>query len=119
MAFARGGELVAGIMRFHNALGELTGRRGIRNDVSRYEAIGMGLVEMKSDAKGALLGDYPHYESVLRIEKFFATLYLRYDERFVTSAPDLASKTRRLEWSSDSPALIDRDFGYQARVVSG
>ena len=111
-------ELAAGIMRFHNALRELAGRRGIRNDVSRYEAIGMGLVEMASAAKGALLADYPEKESSLRIEKFFSTLYLRYDERFVTSAPDLASKTRRLEWSEDSPALIDRDFGYEARTAA-
>ena len=33
------------------------------------------------------------------------TLYLRYDERYVYSAPDLASKTRRIEWSPESPAL--------------
>ena len=118
LAFARGGELVAGIMRFHNALRELAGRRGIRNDVSRYEAIGMGLVEMASGAKGALLADYPENESSLRIEKFFSTLYLRYDERFVTSAPDLASKTRRLEWSADSPALIDQEYGYAARIAT-
>lgn len=119
LAFARGGELVAGIMRFHNALRELAGRRGIRNDVSRYEAIAMALVEMAPETKGLLLADYPESESPLRIEKFFSTLYLRYDERFVTSAPDLASKTRRLEWSSESPALIDFDFGYEARVVRG
>ena len=78
----------------------------------------MGLVEMASGAKGALLADYPESESSLRIEKFFSTLYLRYDERFVTSAPDLASKTRRLEWSEDSPAMIDRDFGYEARTAA-
>ncbi len=38
LALTAGGEPVAGIMRFHNALRELVARRGIGNDVSRYEA---------------------------------------------------------------------------------
>ncbi|TDW25636.1 hypothetical protein EV128_11766 [Rhizobium azibense] len=51
IAIAIGGEPVAGIVRFHNALRELVGRRGIRDDVSRYEAIGFGLVEMDGPSK--------------------------------------------------------------------
>ena len=116
IAIAAGGEPVAGIMRFHNALRELIGRRGIRDDVSRYEAIGFAMVEMASGARGALLADYPEAQSSLRFERFFETLYLRYDERFVTSAPDLASKTRRLEWSRVSPALSDLQLDYPARL---
>lgn len=38
-------------------------------------------------------------------ERFFDTLYRRYDERYVVSAPQLARRTRRLEWSVDSPAV--------------
>lgn len=105
MAMTEGGEPVAGIMRFHNALRELVGRRGIRNDVSRYEAIALGMVEMNRAGRGELLDSYPAEDSPLRLERFFATLYLRYDERFVTSAPDLSAVTRRLEWTVDSPAL--------------
>lgn len=116
IALSQGGEPVAAIMRFHNALHELVGRRGIRNDVSRYEAIGFGMVEMEPKARGALLSDYPGDESELRLERFFEMLYLRYDERFVTSAPDLASKTRRLTWADDSPALQHLDIDYDARV---
>lgn len=117
IAMSEGGEPIAGIMRFHNALRELLGRRGIRNDVSRYEAIGMGLVEMESSNRGALLESYPVDDSPLRLERFFDTLYLRYDERFVTSAPDLSSVTRRLEWAADSPALRVPGLDYAARVV--
>jgi len=47
VAMTLGGEPVEMIIRFHNALRQLAGRRGIRNDVSRYEAIGFGLVEME------------------------------------------------------------------------
>lgn len=116
IALSHGGEPVAAIMRFHNALRELAGRRGIRNDVSRYEAIGFGLVEMEPTTIGNLLAEYPERESPLRIEDFFGTLYLRYDERFVTSAPDLAARTRRLTWASDSPALVNLQIDYAPRT---
>lgn len=117
IAMGQGGEPVAGIMRFHNALRELVGRRGIRNDVSRYEAIGLGMVEMEQASRGALLESYPAEDSPLRLERFFDTLYLRYDERFVTSAPDLSPVTRRLEWAADSPALTLAGIDYDARTV--
>ena len=110
-------EPIAGIMRFHNALRELLGRRGIRNDVSRYEAIGLGMVEMEVGNRGALLEGYPIDDSPLRIERFFDTLYLRYDERFVTSAPDLSAVTRRLEWAAGSPALQLPGIDYSTRIL--
>jgi hypothetical protein len=118
VAIAKGGEPVASIMRFHNALRELVGRRGIRNDVSRYEAIGFCMVEMEVATRGALLADYPDPSSPLRFERFFETLYLRYDERFVTGAPDLASRTRRLEWAADSPAFEDLKIDYEPRIAA-
>jgi hypothetical protein len=73
-----GGEPVAGIVRFHNALRELVGRRGIRNDVSRYEAIGFGLVEMHGEARSTLVATFPPPESPLKLNAFFNTLYARY-----------------------------------------
>jgi hypothetical protein len=105
-------------MRFHNALRELVGRRGIRNDVSRYEAIGLGMVEMGAATRGGLLANYPEEGSPLRLERFFETLFLRYDERFVTSAPDLASTTRRLAWAADSPAIAQLDLDYEPRTAA-
>ena len=58
IAMTEGGEPVAGIVRFHNALRELGGRRGIRDDVSRYEAIGFGLVEMRGEERNGLLDSF-------------------------------------------------------------
>lgn len=105
LALAEGGEPVMGMIRFHNALRELAGRRGIRDDVSGYEAVAMSMVDMADPAAGSILETYPPIDSVLRLERFFETLYLRYDERFVFSAPDLNKVTRRLEWAPDSPAF--------------
>lgn len=68
-----GGEPEAGIVRFHNALRELIGRRGIRDDVSRYEAIGFGLVEMHG-AERSLTGSFALEDSPLRLIGFFNTL---------------------------------------------
>lgn len=109
MALTAGGEPVAGIMRFHNALRELTGRRGIRDDVSQYEAVAMTLVDMSVAKRGEPFAPYPPADSPLRLEEFFATLYLRYDERFVYSAPDLSSVTRRTEWQA-SPTGAGFDY---------
>ena len=111
IAMAMGGEPVESIIRFHSALRELTGRRGIRNDVSRYEAVSLALVEMADTDLGALLPTYPAEGSPLRLEQFFELLYLRYDERFVYAAPDLKSVTRRLEWAPESPAFQSEE-GY-------
>lgn len=116
IAMTEGGEPVAAIVRFHNALRELVGRRGIRNDVSRYEAIGFGLVEMHGDTRSALLDSYPPDDSPLELSRFFDTLYARYDERFVVTAPDLARITRRLEWDAASPGLRVPDLDYSARL---
>jgi hypothetical protein len=121
IAIASGGEPVEAIIRYHTALRELTGRRGIRNDMSRYEAVALSLIDM-SDAKlGKSLKEFPPMDSPLRIEQFFKTMYLRYDERFVFSAPDLKSRTLRLQWSPDSPALkegICEGLNYELRLSS-
>jgi hypothetical protein len=120
IAIRKGGEPVEGIVRFHAALRELTGRRGIRNDVSRYEAVSLAMIDVLHGNAGKLLQEFPPQGSVLRIEEFFKTLYLRYDERFVYSAPNLKEITQRLEWSPSSPALQGRpDIGFEPRMSAG
>lgn len=103
IAVQRSGAPVEGVVRFHSALRELTGRRGIRNDVSRYEAVALALVESGGGHVGELFDGYPPQDSPLRIEDFFRMLYLRYEERYLLGAPDLKSATRRLAWAVDSP----------------
>lgn len=123
VALTEGGEPIAGIIRFHNALQELTGRHGIRDDISRYEAVALSMVDMSATMRGRPSATYPNEHSRLRLERFFDTLYLRYDERFVFSAPDLKTVTRRLEWAPDSSAFVGLgaipDLDYEARVLGG
>ena len=120
IAIAGDGRPVETIVRFHSALGALTGRRGIREDASRYEAVSLAMIDMREDSIGRLLPGFPPPDSPVRIERFFETLYLRYDERYVYSAPDLKSKTRRIEWSPESPALesdISSTLDYEIRFA--
>ena len=105
VAIAEDDQPVEAIVRFHAALRELTGRDGIRADPSRYEAISLALVDMRSGRAGRVFDSFPPFDSPLRLERFFKVLYRHYDERNVTSAPNLAGRNRRLEWSPDSPAF--------------
>lgn len=111
IALQASGEPVESIFRFHTALCELTGRSGIRNDVSRYEAVALSLVRPTGTDAGNVLANFPKPDSPLRIEDFFQTLYQRYDERFVFSAPDLKTVTRRIEWSPRSSVFANGDIG--------
>jgi hypothetical protein len=97
------GAPVEGIIRFHAALKEMTSRRGVRNEISRYEAMALALIEPKGEQAGAVLPVFPPSDSPLRFDRFFDTLYQRYEERFVYGAPLLAGITRRMEWSRESP----------------
>ena len=124
IAIQMSGEPVESVVRFHNAIRELTGRRGIRSDVSRYEAAALALIDPAAPEPGEVLTSYPTADSPLRLERFFGTLYLRYDERYVYSAPDLKSVTRRREWLAESPALVSPPQGlaldYEPRLaISG
>ncbi|MBR7990751.1 hypothetical protein KDX04_33460 [Burkholderia cenocepacia] len=105
IALQSNNEPVESIFRFHSALRELTGRRGIRDDVSRYEAVSLALTESGGEHAGEAMMSFPPEGSPLRFEEFFQTLYLRYEERFLIGAPDLKSVTRRIEWDPESPAL--------------
>ena len=96
---------VEGVVRFHQALSAMTGRTGVRDDASRYESIAMALVEVPPANPGELTPDFPPGNSAVHFHRFFSTMYRRYDERYVVSAPLLAERTRRLEWSPDSPAF--------------
>jgi len=105
LAFNPEGEVVDGLIRFHSALRALGDRRGIRDDVSRYEAVALALAETDVAVPGSIVADFPEPDSSLRIERFFDTLYLHYDERYVYGAPALRSVTGRREWAENSPAF--------------
>ena len=103
VAINDGNEPVEALVRFHAALSEMTGRLGVRDDASRYEAVGMGLVDTRPALEGQLLDTFPPSGSRVRLDQFFNTLYRRYDERFVVGAPALAAHTRRRVWDPTRP----------------
>ena len=121
IALQQGGDPVESIRRFYSALLELHGRRGIRNDISRYEAIALALIDTSAAAAGANLSAFPPPDSPLRFENLFNTMYLRYDERYVYAAPTLKSVTERIEWAPDSPALqpgtVAAELDYEPRLA--
>lgn len=119
IAIDENGEPLEAISRFHAALGALTGRDGIRSDPSRYEAIALSMVDVRSGQAGDMIDTFPPSNSPLRLESFFGFLYRQYDERNVVSAPELATRTRRVAWASDSPALtVDllKNIDYDVRT---
>ena len=120
VAIGAGDQPVESLKRFHSALRELTGRRGVRDDVSRYEAVALALASVEVDKIGDILESFPETQSPLRIEGFFNALYRRYDERYVYSAPALAPLTRRVEWSRESAALAAApapELDYRVRLA--
>lgn len=105
IAMQANGTPAESIFRFHEALRELTGRRGIRNDLSRYEAVALAMIESTGKSAGDVLREFPPTDSPLRIEEFFKALYMRYEERYLLGAPELRSVTKRIEWAQESPAF--------------
>lgn len=113
------GRIDPAITRYHDALARLAGRRDLRNDITRYESMGMVLVNPNEDALGEMLPTYPLLESQLHFDRFFTNIYEQYDLRFVFGAPNLAGVTRRLAWDPTSPALEDERLqGITPRVAS-
>ena len=103
------GRPVEEILRFHSALIELTGRRGIRDEISRYEAMSLVLIEPKGGRAGDIFDPFPPADSPLHSRRFFGSLYQQYDGRFVFGAPSLAARTRRRIWVPESPVFCPRE----------
>jgi hypothetical protein len=99
------GSVSTSITRYHDALARLAGRRDMRDDITRYESMSTVLVSPGETTLGQAVASYPPVESALHFDRFFQNLYEQYDMRFVYGAPNLANKTRRLEWDPKSPAL--------------
>jgi hypothetical protein len=116
IAILEDGTVVEGIRRFHQALRDMTGRRGIRDEISRYEAMTMALIEPQGPNAGDVLKQFPPDNSPLLLKDFFQTLYQRYEERFVYGAPSLAERgfTTRLDWDPESPIFTREEEGASA-----
>jgi hypothetical protein len=123
IAVSRSGEVAASIRRYHDVLPGLAGRRLVRDDITRYEAVAVGLVEPLPPDTGKLRDDFPTLDSPLNVTRFFDTLYATYDLRFPYVAAAV-SAFKRLEWDAGSPALkaistkgrYEAVLGYAPRV---
>ncbi len=116
---ADGETVTDGIIRFERALSEMTMRRGIRDEISRYEAIALALVEPKGEDAGGVFAAFPSDSSPLHHSKFFQTLYQRYEERFIYGAPLLAERgiTTRFEWANESPVFETAELDFTPRLA--
>lgn len=96
--------VVDSVRRYHDILANLTGRTFVRDEATRYEAVGLILVESRRTEAGTVFRPFPRDDSPLRTEHFFAAIYDRYDLRY----PYMAGRMRtaqRVVWDEASPAF--------------
>jgi hypothetical protein len=98
------GQVVPAIRRYHDILSGLAGRKFVRDDFTRYEAVGLALVSTAERDSGAIFAGFPAADSSLNLAGFFDTIYRTYDLRFPYVAASVGS-LKRLEWDRSSPAL--------------
>ena len=75
------GRPVESIRRFHAPLRELADRRGIRNDVSSYEAIAFALASTEPARAGDIMEEFPEPGGALRFYRFFDSLQISITSR--------------------------------------
>jgi len=97
-------QVAPSIARYHDLLRELAGRRFVRNDFTRYEAVALMLVESASGRTGAVFPSFPPSDSPLMPATFFDTLYRVYDLRYPYMGI-MIRQARRVVWDPASPAF--------------
>ncbi len=102
MGIAANGAVSPQIQRYLAALNEMTGRKFVRNDYTRYEAVGLVLVENSDPHVGTVNPAFPPPDSLLRVEPFFSRLLEIYDLRYPFRAEHMPA-VRRAEWLASSP----------------
>jgi len=110
MGIASDGTVCPMIQRYYAALCEMTGRRFVRNDYTRYESVGLAVIEKDPETAGAVNTDFPSSDSSLRIEPFFSRVYEVYDLRFPFRAESIPGALRE-EWSAESPLFRELSQG--------
>jgi len=93
------------VARYHNVLEGLTGRELVRNEISKYEAIALLMIDKAADEM-ELLQHFPEAGSSTRFENFFSRIYRVYDRRFPYVAASIKS-VERVAWREDSPAFVE------------
>lgn len=112
-ALALDGAPVSTVRRFHDALQVLGRRRDLMDQAGQCEAAALAMVAMEEECRTRLVPGFPSEASGLHFDTFFAALYARYDERFVTRCPVMDAITRRNCWDPSSPGLRLFGLDYQ------
>jgi len=115
------GDVTTSLKRYHDVLAGLSGRRLVRDDYTKYEAVGFAIAE-RTPSSASVFGGYPPFGDTLALETFFETLYQIYDLRY----PYMSHRKglRRLSWLADSQAFqglntdesLTSRFGYAPRI---
>lgn len=112
------------VVRYHDVLAGLTGRQLVRNEISKYEAVALLLVDA-SGGHPAVFAGYPTTDSTAHFEDFFVRMYRVYDQRFPYVAASMTG-VKRVAWDPNSPAFatlseitgrdLDTLFDYRPRL---
>ncbi|MEA3402055.1 MAG: hypothetical protein U9R79_12535 [Armatimonadota bacterium] len=97
------GRAADAVQRYDDVLKALTGRELVRNEISRYEAIALVMVDRVA-SKGVISDRFPDSDSPTTFRQFFPTLYRVYDRRYPYVALKLRN-TERVAWDPASPAF--------------
>lgn len=106
------GRVVNSVTRYYDILQGLAGRESVRNEISKYEAIGFLLVEGHGSVMGELFEGFPAANSDSALDGFFRRLYDVYIRRYPYVAPSMTA-VRQVQWREDSPAFaqIEDELG--------
>ena len=98
------GQVIDSILRYQQALLGLTGRRLVRDDLTRYEAVAIAIIEMAPARIGQILENVPRSEAALHPSTFLPSLLSTYDLRYPYFAASVGSLERKV-WHRESPAF--------------
>ncbi len=103
------------VVRYHDVLAGLTGRELVRNEISKYEAVALLMVDQTDDGI-VPFEPFPRPNSTTRFDGFFPRIYRVYDRRFPYVAVSMKG-VERVTWDANSPAFTElsaatgRDLG--------
>ncbi len=93
------------VRRYHDVLTGLTGRKLVRNEISKYEAVALLMVNRLHD-RIVPFDDFPGPDSPTRFDDFFPRVYRIYDRRYPYVAASM-KQVERVAWDDESPAFAE------------
>jgi len=109
------GHVADSVTRYYDILQGLSGRESLRNEISKYEAIGFLLVEGHGENAGDRFPGFPPTEDDTDLDAFFRRLCDVYVRRYTYVAPSMTT-VRQVEWTADSPAFQQAEDELQAGI---